>query len=91
MIFDAIVTVIAGILGFVGDLFGVIPLPGFLSQVDGWLEEVGGYAAGVSNIFPISDAVSAAGFVLGIAGIGFVIKVVRIVLSVFTAGGGSAG
>jgi hypothetical protein len=91
MIVDGIVTVLAGLLSFVGGLFGSIPVPGFIDSIDSGLVEVSGYAGGMGHLIPFGDAVSAATFVIGCMAVGFGIKVVRIVLSLFTAGGGSAG
>ena len=91
MIVDAFVSALAWVFSGLGDLFGALTMPDWWASVDGALATLGTAAAGIASWVPVGDAVTVAGFVLACVGIGFGIRLVRIVASFFTAGGGSAG
>jgi hypothetical protein len=90
VIIEALVNAIVGLLSAVGDLFGHLDMPSWWASVDGAIATVSGYAAGFGFWFPFSAAVNGLEFVVACIGIGLLIKVIRIVASFFTAGGGSA-
>jgi hypothetical protein len=90
VIFDAVIDVLAVILSWLGGLFGNFATPTWVGSINADLSALANYAAGLGSFVPISDAVTVMEFVFAVAGIGFGIKVVRIVASFFTAGGGSA-
>jgi len=84
------VSVLAGIVSAVGSLFGVFTLPGWFEDLGPMLDEVTGWAAGLGRWVPVASAVNAVSLVGAAIGIALVIRVVRIILSLFTGGGGSA-
>lgn len=90
MIIDALVTVLASLMGAIGSMFGVLTMPGWWSSVDDGLLSLAGYASGFGAWFPIGSAISALTFVVAVVAIALTIKLIRIVASFFTAGGGSA-
>lgn len=79
-------TVVHGLLS----LMPTVAVPSWLqdSSSIGWLVQ---QVNALSNWFPVGLAVTVFGAVLTCVGVGFAIKVVRIVASFVTAGGGSAG
>lgn len=80
-------------VGFINFFLGLLPTadpPSFVLGMTGWLDTVWDYASGLGAWIPytvLGDVVVA---VLASVGIGFAIKIARIVASFFTAGGGSA-
>lgn len=90
MIIEAILKVIGGIIrGFVG-LFGSLAPPAWLTGLTGPLEQLMGEVASVGAWIPWSTVAMVAATVLTCMALGFTIKIVRIIASFFTAGGGSA-
>jgi hypothetical protein len=90
VIFEAIVNLFAALFAGVGDLFGTLSLPSGFGSVGGSLTSIAGYASGLGHLLPFTDAINAVAFVVYCLGLGLAIKVIRIVVSLFTAGGGSA-
>ena len=90
MIVELIVKAVAALARGLAALLGDLPAPAFLStaldSVGDLLSNFGGLGAWVPWGF-VGDVFTA---VMAAMVIGFGIKVVRIVLSLFTAGGGSA-
>lgn len=78
----------------VGALLGALPVvepPAWFKDADGAMQTFVGYFADMGHWMPVNLMVTVFLAVLGSVVIGFGIKVVRIVLSFATAGGGSAG
>ncbi len=90
MIVELIVGLIAGLLEFIGGLFGSWSMPAWWSEVDNSLDFISDQAAGFGQWIPFSAVVQALNLVVVAVGLALVIKLVRIVASFFTAGGGSA-
>lgn len=90
MIVELLVKAISALIAGLGSLFGTMTLPGWWANVDGWLTTLGGHAAGFGQWIPWATAINTATFVVACIGVAFVIKLVRVVASFFTAGGGSA-
>lgn len=90
MIVEAVVTVFVGLVNFITGLLPSMDPPAWLSSGDGLMGTVWGYGAGLGAWVPWSLAGTVLASALACAASGFVIKVVRIVASFFTAGGGSA-
>lgn len=90
MVTDSIVLWFFGLLDWILDLIPTVPIPGWLSDAEGPLSTVLTYAGSMGVWFPTDLLVTVLLAVLSAWGIGFAVKVVRIVASFFTAGGGSA-
>lgn len=90
MIFEAIVSVFAGFVSWVFSLLPNDDPPAWLLSSTGALRTVWSYAAGLGAWIPWDVAGYVVAAVLSCVGIGLAIKVLRIVASFFTAGGGSA-
>jgi hypothetical protein len=91
VIFELLVTIFVALLELVADLFGDIPAPGWLTGLgDQWADLVG-QMGGLGAWIPWALLQTVVMAVLACVAIGFAIKVGRIVLALFTGGGGSAG
>lgn len=90
MIIEALVSMLSALVTSVADMFGSLTLPEWWVSLDGSLSSLGEYAAGYGEWVPVAEAVTALGFVVGALALALTIKLVRIVVSLFTAGGGSA-
>lgn len=90
MIVEALVDVLFGIVEFVIGLIPTTAAPVWIADASGYLETLWGYGAGLGAWVPWSLVGTVFASVLSCVAIGLVIKLVRIVASFFTAGGGSA-
>lgn len=91
MIFEWIADIFAWLFSTVLGVFPTFDVPEWSEDVAGFVEDVNGYMVSVSVWFPFDLAASGL-VVVGLALLAaFAIKVARIALSLFTAGGGSAG
>lgn len=81
-------TVLVGVLRGIGAL--VPDVPGWVVSMTTGLGSVADYAASMSTWVPFGFVLGVAGSVLACVAAGFLIKLVRIVASFLTAGGGSA-
>lgn len=91
MIVEAVVSLLVALVdGALALLPSAAPPAWFTSAGSQWSSLMGQVSL-MGNWFPVSLATNVVGAVLGSWVIGFTIKVVRLVLSYFTAGGGSAG
>lgn len=91
MIFEAAIDVVTGFCRFIISLFPNDPPAPFVATIAGYWSTVWGYASGLGawlpyGIIPQVFAAVALCVVLGLS-----IKVIRIVASFLTVGGGSAG
>lgn len=78
----------------IGGLLSLVPaLPSFvqLDAAAGWVEQMGGWMVPLSFWLPFPVALACAAIVLPFALTGAAIKGLRLVVSNFTGGGGSAG
>lgn len=89
MITDAIIGFLTGVAEFILDLLPDVQVPTWMSA-DGPMGTVFGYAGSMGAWFPVSLAAVVLSGLLVCWGVAFGIKIVRIVASFFTAGGGSA-
>ncbi len=90
MIVNALLSLLKHILDFVLGLFPTISVPDWLSSSDGAMATVFADAGSMSVWFPVTLAVTIVGSVLLIWFTGWGIKIARMVLSLFTGGGGNA-
>lgn len=91
MILELIVDAIAAVVAGIGGLFGEFTMPAWWSDLESALGVVGTAAAGFGDWVPVGTAVQAAMFVCSMLTLGLAIRLIRIVASFLTAGGGSAG
>lgn len=90
MIVELIITALVALVSFIGSLFPTISLPGWFTSLVGHVEFVAGYMSGLGQWIPFGPAGNALAFVLVAVGVAVIVKLVRIVASFITAGGGSA-
>jgi len=90
VIFEAIVTAVCGFLSFIGSAMPTIELPAWVSDLAGLVSQISGWAAPLGNWLPFGAMGTALQFVLVCLVIAFLVKLVRIIASFMTAGGGSA-
>jgi hypothetical protein len=90
VIVNAIVHVLAGLLSFIGGLFPTVDTSGFVGSVSGAIGSVTGAMAPLGNWIPFSAAAQACGLVLTAIAAALAIKLLRVILSLFTGGGGGA-
>lgn len=79
--------VVTGVLSVIPS----VSVPSWLSGRNSTLSNVLGYFTGFGAWIPLNLAGAVIGSLLVLVGVSFTVKVVRIVLSYVTAGGGSAG
>ena len=90
MITDSILSVGGWLLHTLLSALPVVTIPSWMSSNDGAFATVFSAAGSMGVWFPSTLVVTVLGSVLAFWLIGFGIKIVRIVASFFTAGGGSA-
>ena len=90
MITDAILSFFGGILHTIMSALPVIQVPGWLASGSGAVSTVFGFVGSMGVWFPGGLALSVIGALLAVWLVGFGIKIARIVISLFTFGGGSA-
>ncbi len=90
MILEAILDLLAWLLGLIAGLFPQGNPPEWVGGFADSLETVLGTIQGVGTWIPSTLMLSVLATYLVCLGVGFAIKVVRIVASFLTAGGGSA-
>lgn len=89
MITDAVLDYFFALIGSILDLLPQVTVPSWMSA-GGPISKVFTYAGQMGAWFPMSEAVTIVGALLGVWVVGFGIKVTRIILSFLTFGGGSA-
>ncbi|MEV5004018.1 hypothetical protein [Nocardioides sp. LML1-1-1.1] len=90
MIFDAIVTIIAGIARGIASLFGSLPAPTWIGDFGSAWGSFVGLGASLDPWVPWNLLVTVVTAILACVAVSLGVKMVRIVLSLFTGGGGSA-
>lgn len=90
MIVEAFVRLLVALARGVADLFDSIPLPSFWGNVDGWFASLAATGSGMSQWIPWTVILSGVAFVFACAVASFTIRLVRVFVSLFTGGGGSA-
>ena len=91
MIVEWVFSLVATIINFILGLMPPLPDTGSISgQVASAVGTLSGYASSLGSWVPWSTIESCIGLILATLAVSFVIKVVRITASFFTAGGGSA-
>lgn len=91
MISEAFIDFFAAFTRFAIGLLPDSGPPGWFSDGTGYLSEVWSYASGLGAWIPFAHAGMVVTSILACVAIGLTIKLVRIVASFFTVGGGSAG
>lgn len=91
MIVEWFLGVIASVVHAVVGWIPVVPVPGWFTSATDGLSTVFAFASSMGAWFPLTIGTTVLSAVFASVVIGFGVKVVRIVLSFFTAGGGSAG
>ncbi len=84
---DALVTVFSWLCSN----FPTFTVPDFLSSVQSGIASINGDISGMDAWIPLSDAVAVTLAVVGVFAAALAIKVLRIVASFLTLGGGGAG
>jgi hypothetical protein len=91
VIVELIVQAVAGLVVFIVGLFPTVPPAGWLTNgITDAVAMVGPHLAGFGAWVPFTAAGQAVGFVVAALAVAVLVKLVRIVASFFTAGGGSA-
>lgn len=91
MITEAIFNFFFGIVHALLSLLPTFTVPDWVTSANGAMSTIFGYAGLMGAWFPVTLVRNVVLAVLGVWLIGFTIKIVRIVLSFLTVGGGSAG
>lgn len=91
MIVEAVVSLLVALVEGALSLLPSAEPPGWFLDAGSQWSALMGQVGLLGNWMPVNLATTIVGAVLGSWVIGFTIKVVRLVLSYFTAGGGSAG
>lgn len=90
MIVEALIDLAAGLFGFLVDLIGTAQPPAFLTGLAGQLDSLVAAGASMGTWVPWSVLGTAIAAVVACFAVSFVIRVARMLISVFTGGGGSA-
>lgn len=90
MITGAIVSWFGAFIGWLGSLLSLPTPPAFLGDLAGYVATAAGYVASTSVWMPWSVMVAVLAAWAVCLAAGFAVKLVRIVASFLTAGGGSA-
>lgn len=90
MVTDAIITFFGTVFEWLLGTMPEIQVPEWLNSTSGMVGTVFGYASSMGVWFPSGLAVAVAGTLLSVWLVSLGIKVARMVLSLFTGGGGSA-
>lgn len=90
MITELVLGVLASVVSFVGGLFPSMTLPTWLASIPVWIDSLGSYLTGMDAWVPWDHFATVLGFLALALSIALAIKLVRIVASFLTAGGGSA-
>lgn len=90
MVTDWLIELFASLVGTILSWMPTFPVPEWLSSADGALATVLTYAGSMGAWFPSGLAVTVALAILAAYVVGFGIKIVRIIASFVTLGGGSA-
>ena len=91
MIVEWALTVVSAVMKGMLDLIPDVAVPGWLTDAGGLFGTLVGYTTSLSSWAPITLGAAIGGLLLASLAISFLIKVVRIVISFVTFGGGSAG
>jgi len=90
VIIEGLVVVLKAFLSFVVGLFPTSNPPGWLINASGTLQSVWDAASGLGAWIPFALAGQVIAAVLACMTLGLGIKLIRVVVSLFTGGGGSA-
>jgi hypothetical protein len=90
VITEGIITVLAGLASFIGNAFGTMSIPGWWTSIRDTIDQLSTAAAGFGQWLPMTALGQALTFIVGAIGVALGIKVVRMLASIFTGGGGSA-
>lgn len=90
MITDAILNFFGGVLHAILQALPVVAVPDWLASGSSAVSTVFGFVGSMGVWFPGPLALSIIGALLAVWLVGFGIKIARIVISLFTFGGGSA-
>lgn len=90
MISEALIGIIAGLVSAIGGMFPTMETPAFLAGLADKVAVVTGWMAPLGVWVPLNAASTATQVVLTAAAAAIAIKLLRLVVSLFTGGGGSA-
>lgn len=90
MVTDAIITFFGGVFEWLLGTMPEVQVPDWLNSTSGMVGTVFGYATSMGVWFPSGLALAVAGTLLTVWLVSLGIKIGRMVLSLFTGGGGSA-
>lgn len=89
MILDAVLSWLGGIVHGLLSVLPVVPVPGWINGLSGAMSSVFGTVSSMGVWFPGGLALSIILAVLAVWLVGLLINVARMVISLFTGGGGS--
>lgn len=89
MILDLIFSILATISLALVDALPVIPVPSWVTELAGFASTIFGFAYSMGVWFPVGLVVTVGTTLLAIAVAAFGLKIVRIIISHLTGGGGS--
>lgn len=90
MIVQWFVEALAGMFSLVLDLLPSWSAPGFLTALPGQIADIGAYTSGMAAWLPWTAIGTAVPILLAAVAVALAVKGTRMVLSLFTGGGGSA-
>lgn len=90
MIIEALISMLAALVSFIGSLFPDIETPGWMTSIAGHVSTVTGLMAPLGNWVPFGAAGNAVALVLVAIGAAAAVRLIRVLVSLFTGGGGSA-
>lgn len=90
MITDLIISAFMAVVSFLLNLLPDIQMPGWIADISGYAASVFAFADSIGVWIPWGVVMTVVASVFACAGVGFTIKVVRMVISHVTGGGGSA-
>ena len=79
-----------GLLSLMVSLVPTFDMPTWFTGLGATLDEFSAHAVGMDSWVPFDSLTTVVGFVLTVVPIGFAIRLVRIILSLFSGGGGNA-
>lgn len=90
MITEAILSAVFRFVGWLGGVFPQVEVPPWMADSQHWLEGVSPFIEGLHNWVAVDALANGVKWLLSLCALIIAIRLVRIVASFFTAGGGSA-
>jgi hypothetical protein len=90
VITQAILSALLDVAAWVVGLFPSVDAPGWLSGLSGPLADVTDHMSGFAVWVPFTAAGNVLVFVMAMVGVALIVKLIRLIVSLFTGGGGGA-